>query len=216
MKRRALIAGSIIPAVLIIDQIIKVWVKTHMTLHESIDVTDWCKIMFVENRGMAFGMSFVGTHLLTLFRIVAVIAFLILLVRLIKRRYPVGLIACLALVVAGAAGNIIDNCLYGLCFSESAPAYTGASPAEYVGFGNGYANFLNGRVVDMFYFPFFTWPEWMPFVGGDVFFGAVFNFADAAISCGAVALLLFYPRYFGAGKKPAESAGQTDKPKEKD
>ncbi|MGN1259566.1 MAG: lipoprotein signal peptidase [Alloprevotella sp.] len=216
MKQRALIAGSIIPAVLIIDQIIKVWVKTHMMLHESIDVTDWCKIMFVENRGMAFGMSFIGTHFLTLFRIVAVIVFFILLIRLIKRRYPVGLIVCLSLVVAGAAGNIIDNCFYGLCFNESTPFYASSSPAEYVGFGNGYAGFLSGRVVDMFYFPFFTWPEWMPFVGGDVFFGAVFNFADAAISCGAVALLLFYPRYFGAGKKPAaESAEQTDKPKEK-
>lgn len=198
MSRRSLLAVSIMLSVLVIDQIIKILVKTRMYLHESIAVTDWCKIQFVENRGMAFGMSFVGTHFLTMFRIIAVIAFAVILVKLIRQKYPMGLIACLALVVAGAAGNIIDNCFYGLCFSESA---YGLAPAEYVGFGNGYAGFLSGKVVDMFYFPFFTWPEWVPVVGGDIFFGAVFNFADAAISCGAVAILIFYHKFLTNGRQ---------------
>lgn len=204
--RRYWLATVIILSVILADQIIKFVVKTHMMLHEQIDVTSWCKILFVENRGMAFGMSFIGTSILSAFRIFAVIAFIYLLIKMCRRRYPMGLITCVALVVAGAAGNIIDNCLYGLCFSESQPYFTDALPATYVGLGNGYGEFMSGKVVDMFYFPFFTWPDWMPVVGGDVFFGAVFNFADAAISCGAVAILLFYHKYIsGQPKADADS-----------
>ncbi|MDY4459614.1 MAG: lipoprotein signal peptidase [Alloprevotella sp.] len=202
MKKRSLIALAIFMAVIIIDQIIKIVVKTNMSLYEQIDVTSWCKILFVENRGMAFGMSFIGTSILSAFRIVAVVAFVYLLAVLCRRKYPIGLVACVALVVAGALGNIIDNCFYGLCFSESLPYNL---PAEFVGWGNGYSHFLSGKVVDMFYFPFFTWPDWMPLVGGDVFFGAVFNFADAAISCGAVAILLFYNKYLTGKDKKAET-----------
>ena len=203
MKKRSLIALAIFLAVIVIDQIIKIAVKTNMSLYEHIDVTSWCQIFFVENRGMAFGMSFIGTSILSAFRIVAVVAFVYLLVVLCRRKYPIGLIACVSLVVAGALGNIIDNCFYGMCFSESLPYFL---PAEYVGWGNGYSSFLSGKVVDMFYFPFFTWPDWMPLVGGDVFFGAVFNFADAAISCGAVAILLFYNKYLTGKDKKAAAA----------
>ena len=132
---------------------------------------------------------------MALFRLVAVVGFSYLLVKLVKKRAPYGLIICWSCLIAGAAGNIIDNCFYGLIFSES--SYHG-TVSVLTGWGNGYGSFLSGRVVDMFYFPFFTWPEWIPFVGGDVFFGAVFNFADASISCGAVALLLFYRKYLNA------------------
>lgn len=202
MKKRSLIALAIFLAVIVIDQIVKIAIKTHMSLYEQIDVASWFKIFFVENRGMAFGMSFIGTSILSAFRIVAVVAFVYLLAVLCRRKYPIGLVACVSLVVAGALGNIIDNCFYGMCFSESLPYYF---PAEYVGWGNGYSSFLSGKVVDMFYFPFFTWPDWMPLVGGDVFFGAVFNIADAAISCGAVAILIFYNKYLTTKGKKAEA-----------
>ena len=192
IKKRAVLAISTILITLIIDQIIKIVVKTNMFLHESIGVTDWFKICFVENRGMAFGMDFIGTTFLSIFRIVAILFFCFILVKIVRKRYPMGLIFCFSLVVAGAVGNIIDNCLYGLIFEQSFPEHWAMNPASFVPFGEGYGSFLSGKVVDMFYFPLFEWPESFPIVGGDVFFSAIFNFADAAISCGAVALLLFY------------------------
>ncbi len=191
-RSRAWLAVALIVGVLLVDQIIKIAVKTHMTLgsYGQIDVTDWMKICFVENQGMAFGMSFVGTTLLATFRVVAICALIYALVRAIQTSAKLGLIVCLALLVAGASGNIIDNAFYGLVFTES-----GVLPGEVaslVPFGQGYGDFMSGRVVDMFYFPLFTWPTSFPLVGGDVFFGAIFNFADAVISCAAVALVLFY------------------------
>ncbi len=191
LRTRSLVATAIVVLVLVIDQIIKVAVKTGMLLHEKIEVTDWFQIFFVQNKGMAFGMEFVGTLFLALFRVVAVAFFAYILVKLVKRGAKMGMLVCWACVVAGAAGNIIDNAFYGLIFSESTPY----SLATLVPFGEGSGAFLSGEVVDMFYFPLFTWPDWMPLVGGDIFFGAVFNFADAAISCGAVALLIFYRKY---------------------
>lgn len=189
MKLRAYISATIIFGVLIADQAIKIAVKTSMSLHESIDVFSWFKIFFVENQGMAFGMDFVGTGILTLFRLVAVGAFTWCLVKCIRQRYPLGFVICLALIIAGAFGNIIDNCFYGLIFTES---ISHDAPAVFTAFGEGYGSFLSGRVVDMFYFPLWVWPESLPFVGGTTFFGAVFNFADSAISVGAVAMILFY------------------------
>ena len=193
MKKRSLIALAIFMAVIIIDQIIKIVVKTNMSLHEQIDVTSWCKILFVENRGMAFGMSFIGTSILSAFRIVAVVAFVYLLAVLCRRKYPIGLVACVSLVVAGALGNIIDNCFYGLCFSESLPYNL---PAEFVGWGNGYSSFMSGKVVDMFYFPLIDTilPDWVPVWGGQpfVFFRPIFNLADSAICVGVFLLLIFY------------------------
>lgn len=205
---RAFVAVGIMLAVFVIDQIIKVAVKTNMHLYESIEVTDWFQIYFIENRGMAFGMDFIGTTFLSIFRIIAIIVFCVLLVRIIRRRLPIGLIACVSLVVAGAMGNIIDNFCYGMIFTESTPFQV----SSLVGWGEGYGQMMSGRVVDMFYFPLFTWPEWMPLVGGEVFFGAVFNFADAAISCGAVAILIFYNKYIIDKKEDTNAISDPSSP----
>lgn len=191
-RSRGVYATLLIVGIILIDQVIKYVVKTGFSLHETVTVTDWFQLVFTENRGMAFGMSFVGTDLLALFRIVAIAFFCLVLRRLVKRRAPWGVITCVAMVIAGAAGNIIDNLFYGLIYTESLPY---AAPAHLVSWGEGYGKLLSGRVVDMFYFPLFEWPDWVPFVGGNTFFGAIFNFADASISCGAVALILFYYRY---------------------
>ncbi|CCY15236.1 lipoprotein signal peptidase [Prevotella sp. CAG:755] len=199
-RMRALVAIAIVVGVLCCDQLIKLWVKMNMCLYESIHVADWFYIYFTENKGMAFGMDFIGTMFLSVFRIVVVSAFVWLLVKVVRGRYPMGLLVCVALLVAGASGNIIDNCFYGLIFDESTPVEV----AHLVSAGDGYGGFLTGHVVDMFYFPLIDsyWPEWVPVVGGEhfVFFSAIFNFADAAISCAAVALLIFYPKYL-VGKK---------------
>lgn len=197
IKKRSLIAVAVVLGVIIIDQLIKFDIKTTFLLHEDYCVTgDWFHILFTENRGMAFGMQFVGTMFLALFRIVAIGFFCLVLARLIKRKAPYGVIVCVAMIIAGASGNIIDNMFYGLIFTESTPF----SLAQLVPMGQGYGSFMSGKVVDMFYFPLFTWPDWMPLVGGNTFFGAIFNFADAAISCGAVALLLFYYKYISQSK----------------
>lgn len=193
MKLRTYLSIAIITFVLVADQAIKVAVKTHMALYDRIDVFDWFKIYFVENKGMAFGMSFVATGILTVGRLLAVGLFTYALVKCIRSKYPVGFIVCLSLIIAGAFGNIIDNCFYGLIFTESQPANPFFSVAsEFTRFGEGYGSFLSGRVVDMFYFPLWQWPESWPVIGGQTFFGAVFNFADSAISVGAVAIILFY------------------------
>ena len=192
MKLRAYLSAAIVLFILIADQCIKVAVKTHMALYERIDVFSWFKIYFVENRGMAFGMDFVGTALLTVCRMLAVCAFSYVLVKCIRQRYPIGFIVCLSMVIAGAFGNIIDNCFYGLVFTDSTPNPFCDNVASFTAFGEGYGSFLSGKVVDMFYFPLWTWPDSWPVIGGQVFFGAVFNFADSAISVGAVAIILFY------------------------
>ena len=185
----------IIFAVLIIDQIIKIWVKTHMFWHESIRITDWFFIYFTENNGMAFGMEFIGKLFLTSFRIVAVALIIWYLVKIIRQNLKTGYIVCISLILAGAIGNIIDCVFYGVIFSES----THGTIANFVPVGEGYSEWLYGEVVDMFYFPIIdtNWPEWMPFVGGEhfIFFSPIFNFADAAISCGIIALILFYSKY---------------------
>ena len=177
---------------LVIDQIIKIEVKTGMSLHESIRITDWFYISFIENNGMAYGMSFIPKTLLTIFRIVAV-GFLAFYMRMVlKRGGRTSFLVCLSMVLAGAAGNIFDSLFYGLVFSES----TLYNISQFVPFGEGYSSFLNGRVVDMFYFPIFslTWPDWVPVIGGKdyTFFSAIFNFADACISVGMVMLILFF------------------------
>ena len=185
----------IIFAVLIIDQIIKIWVKTHMFWHESIRITDWFFIYFTENNGMAFGMEFIGKLFLTSFRIVAVALIIWYLVKIMRQNLKTGYIVCISLILAGAIGNIIDCVFYGVIFSES----THGTIANFVPVGEGYSEWLYGKVVDMFYFPIIdtNWPEWMPFVGGEhfIFFSPIFNFADAAISCGIIALILFYSKY---------------------
>lgn len=195
------LAALIVLVVLVIDQVIKICVKTGMYLHESIHVTDWFYIYFTENNGMAFGMEIIGKLFLSLFRIVAVVLIAWYLTRVVKQKPRVknGYIVCLSLILAGAVGNIIDCVSYGEFFSAS----THTDIATWVPMGQGYADWLHGRVVDMFYFPIIDtyWPDWMPFVGGEhfIFFSPIFNFADAAISCGIIALLLFYSRYLNEG-----------------
>ena len=190
------IALLIILAVLIIDQIIKICVKTHMYWHESIRVTDWFYIFFTENNGMAFGMEIFAKFFLTSFRIVAVGVIGWLLYKFVKNKMKTGFIVCIALILAGAAGNIIDSVFYGVIFNES----THAQIATLFPSDGGYAPLFYGKVVDMFYFPIIDtyWPSWMPFIGGEhfIFFSPIFNFADAAISCGTIALLLFYSKSF--------------------
>ena len=194
-KHKALIAFVIVLLVLVIDQIIKIEVKTSMYLGQRHEITSFFSLVFVENDGMAFGWK-IGTKLfLTIFRIIAVGVLTWYLCKLVKMaRCPVGFIICIAAILAGAAGNIIDCLFYGLIFND--PKYP--LVAQFVPWGEGYSEFLTGKVVDMFYFPLIEWnmPGWMPIYGGEhcVFFSPIFNFADASISCGVIALLLFYPR----------------------
>lgn len=191
-KRRSVVILSLILLAIVIDQIIKIVVKTNMQLGESIPVFgDWFKILFVENDGMAFGWELLNKIFLTSFRIVAVAFLGYFLYKLLKnRKYPIGFVLCVAMILAGALGNIIDCLFYGEIFTSSY-----GRVAEFVSWGEGYGTFMQGKVVDMFYLPLFTWPEWIPFVGGGIFFAPVFNFADACISCSVVALLLFYRKY---------------------
>lgn len=191
IRRKGLTIGLIVLLLLVIDQVIKIDVKTGMYLHESIRVTDWFYISFIENNGMAFGMTIVNKLVLSLFRIFAISVVGWYLFRQIKHNARTLWVVCLALVFAGAIGNLIDCMFYGLIFNASSPYYV----SYFVPFGHGYAPFLMGKVVDMFYFPLIvtTWPEWIPFVGGDefVFFSPVFNFADSCVSVGVILILLF-------------------------
>lgn len=188
----------LIVLLLVTDQVIKILVKTNMTLHESIEITSWFKILFIENNGMAFGMEIGSKVVLSLFRIVAVGFICYYLRRLVQQRARIGYMVCVAMVLAGAAGNIFDSLFYGQIFSASTP-YT---LSELVSFGDGYAHVLMGKVVDMFYFPLIvtTWPDWVPVVGGDefIFFSPVFNFADSCVSVGVVLAMLFYREELGA------------------
>jgi len=189
-KRKGLITCALVIVLLVIDQVIKVEVKTNMRLHESIRVTDWFFISFIENSGMAYGMTFINKIVLSLFRMAAISVLGYYLFLQIRKNVRAVYLVCLAMVLAGAAGNLIDCMFYGLVFNASSPYYVSYA----VPFGDGYAPFLMGKVVDMFYFPLIvtTWPEWVPFFGGEefVFFSPVFNFADACISVGFVLGLL--------------------------
>ena len=191
-------------ALLIADQALKIWVKTHMHLDEAIIVfPDWFQLRFIENNGAAFGMHIAsgggfdwGKLLLGIFRVVLAGGIAWLIGRLLRQRKetPTGVIVGLALIFAGAVGNILDSAFYGLLFSESTP-YSVAH------FGGHYAGFMMGKVVDMFYFPLFRWnnaPEWLHFLldSRNYFFGPVFNLADAYISVAVVYLLIFQRKFF--------------------
>ena len=191
------LSGGIVLLVLIIDQWIKFYIKTHFVLHEQVRVTDWFYLLFTENNGMAFGWELFNKLFLTSFRIIAVGFIVYYILKLIRSaaKIQTGYIICLALVLAGAAGNIFDCIFYGLIFSPSTPW----TLAHLVPFGEGYSGLFTGRVVDMFYFPLveWDWPSWVPFMGDShfIFFSPIFNFADASISCGIIAILLFYRKY---------------------
>lgn len=194
--KTALLTGGFVLLLLLIDQVTKIWVKTSMVEGEMHQITSWFKIYFVENEGMAYGITFGSKLLLTLFRIIAMGAGVYYLVQLIRTgRFSLGFCLTLGLVIAGGLGNVIDCLFYGEVFSASRGAV-----AQFVSWGQGYGTFLHGKVVDMLYFPLIetTYPTWSPFHAGEpfVFFSPIFNFADACISVGVALLLFCYRRTF--------------------
>lgn len=210
IAKRGWLAALIVVAILVVDQVIKIWVKTHMTLHEQIEIFSWFKIVFIENNGMAYGMEIGSKLVLSLFRVVAVSVLGYYIAQQVRKQARYGYLICLSMVMAGAAGNIFDSMFYGLIFNASSEFYT----SYFVPFGTGYASFLMGKVVDMFYFPLIvtTWPDWVPMFGGQpyVFFSPVFNFADASISVSVVLVLLFYRKEISeiTLKKKTETADE--------
>jgi signal peptidase II len=205
--------------ILILDQALKIFIKTHIEYGDGFDILglSWAKIHFVENEGMAFGISFgglTGKYILSIFRIIMVGFLLYILNNLLKHKETMGLIVSFSLIIAGAIGNIIDSMFYGLIFSES--FFHGGLATIFPKEG-GYGSFLTGKVVDMLYFPMIdtVLPEWLPIWGGErfEFFRPVFNIADSAITIGVASILLFHRRFFKSGNpalEPAVSKEATD------
>ena len=197
----------IILIVLFLDQALKIWIKTNMMLGDEIIIAkNWFIIHFIENNGMAFGLEFgnsIGKYFLSIFRILAIGAIGWYIAKLWKKEVPFGLIACFSLIMAGAIGNILDSAFYGLIFNDSYGHIAKLFPP-----GGGYSSFLQGRVVDMFYFPLISghYPSWIPYLGGDdfIFFRPVFNLADSSITVGIISILIFYRRFFEDKHAPAE------------
>lgn len=185
--------------IIILDQVLKIWVKTNMVLGQEYHILgNWFIIHFIENNGMAFGMEIAGKFgkiILSLFRIGAVAGIGWYLIYLIKQKESTGLIFTISIIMAGALGNIIDSAFYGMIFSNSYYHVASMFPAE-----GGYSSFLHGQVVDMFYFPVIkgAFPDWIPFRGGDsfIFFRPVFNIADSSITVGVTLILIFQKRLF--------------------
>lgn len=209
------LATLVILILILTDQVVKIWIKTHFYLGEDYPVTSWFKIDFIENNGMAFGMEMGSKLFLTLFRIVAVgllIWYLSIICR--KKEFSKAYVVCVSLVLAGAAGNIFDCVFYGVIFNNPMP------PEVAVMFppGGGYAPLFHGRVVDMLYFPLFSfnWPQWIPFIGGDhfLFFQPVFNIADSAITVGMLVIIIFMSKYLSIPLRTQESVNDSSDSKE--
>ena len=185
--------------ILIADQILKIWVKTHMQIGDEIHIFGKRGMLhFIENNGMAFGMEMGGKPgklILSIFRLIAIVGIGWFLNSIILKKANTGLVLAVSAILAGAIGNIIDSAFYGMIFSESYSQVAVLFPP-----GGGYSSFLHGRVVDMFYFPVINthWPDWSPFRPGEsfIFFRPVFNIADSAITCGVIAILIFQKRMF--------------------
>lgn len=208
-----LLSVGVVSLILIADQYFKFWIKTHMRLGENIPVFgDWFILHFTENNGMAFGLQFAGSWgklFLTFFRLIAVGGIIYYLIYQIRNHPKVGTIVLISLILAGALGNIVDSVFYGQWFTESR-IYNIAEWAD----GNGYAGYFRGKVVDMLYFPIIEthYPSWFPIMGGRefIFFRPVFNIADAAISSGVFAILLFKRNLFQINEKPEEVVNEKD------
>lgn len=205
----------IIALIIVADQALKIWIKTHYPFGEVTRVFgDWFRLYFIENKGMAWGLEFGGDWgkmLLTLFRLAAVIFGTWYLGRVVKQGYSRGFIVCASLIYAGALGNLIDSMFYGLIFEESSYSHVAQLFPE-----KGYAGFLHGRVVDMLYFPIIKshYPSWVPWVGGDEFefFSPIFNIADASISIGVITLFVFQKKFLKKHPRQTIPAAETNAP----
>ncbi len=204
MKGR--IVFLVIFLIVLADQVLKIYIKTHYHVGESHAVIgNWFRLYFIENEGMAYGWKFGGEWgkmILTLFRLAAVLFGVFYLHSIIKKREHPGFIICAAFIFAGALGNLIDSMFYGIIFEES---YSGMNNVAKIFPDQGYAGFLHGKVVDMLYFPVITgkqFPDWVPIWGGQdfEFFRPIFNIADASISIGVITILLFQRKFFGQRK----------------
>ena len=203
------LASIIIVAVIIIDQVTKIWVKTHFYIGEQVEVASWFKILFIENNGMAFGMELGSKAVLTWLRIIFSILFIYYIVKIRRRTdLPKGFVACVALITAGAIGNVIDCIAYGQLFNDPMPPQV----AQFMPSGGGYASLFNGKVVDMLYFPLceWDWPQWMPGVGGKhfLFFEPIFNVADACLTTSIFVLIIFYNKFIASDKKAKKEADE--------
>ncbi len=200
LKNKTLQLSLLIGAILLLDQCLKIWVKTHFAYGEDRSLFGlgftWARLQFVENEGMAFGLTLGGGYgklALSVFRLAAIGLLIYYLRSLLRQDAPRGLILSFGAILAGAIGNMIDGAVYGLLFSASDPHHFQIAtllPKE-----GGYAPFLHGKVVDMLYFPMFRFPDSVPLLGGHTFFEHIFNLADASITTGVLVLLLFQGKH---------------------